>query len=88
MYPLKNLEYDADNQRVFIVSGSGQLYIFTLTEKPPKLVKDVETGSKGILRDLCIDHVRNYIFTCNSTKECRWDGWNDIGTRNWQTRKR
>eukprot|EP00826_Nyctotherus_ovalis_P036083 TRINITY_DN3170_c0_g1_i14.p1 TRINITY_DN3170_c0_g1~~TRINITY_DN3170_c0_g1_i14.p1 ORF type:complete len:266 (+),score=83.40 TRINITY_DN3170_c0_g1_i14:989-1786(+) len=62
--PLKNLEYDEENQRVFIISGSGQLFIYSLAEKPPKLVRESETGSKDVLRDLSVDYMRNYIFTC------------------------
>ena len=66
MTPLKGLQYDPENQRIFIINGAGILYIYTLTEKPPKLIKAVETGSNGVLRDLCIEYGRGYIFTCKS----------------------
>jgi hypothetical protein len=87
MSQLKNLQYDAENQRVFIITGAGQLFIYTLTEKPPKLVKDSETGSKGVLRDLCIDYVRSYIFICKSLKKFRCNGWDDISIGDRQTRE-
>lgn len=80
MAPLKNLEYDEENQRVFILSGSGQLFIYSLTEKPPKLVRESETGSKSVLRDLSVDYVRNYIFTCTPAHKHRRDGRDDICT--------
>ncbi len=46
------------------MNGSGTLFIYSLADKPPKLVKQVETGSAGILRDIAIDYARGYIFTC------------------------
>ena len=64
--PLKGLHYDPENQRVFILNATGSIFIYTLAEKPPKLVKQVETGSNGMLRDICIDYSRGYIFTCIS----------------------
>ena len=65
--PLKGFIYDAENQRVFILSGAGSVFIYTLAEKPPKLIKQVETGSAAVLRDIAIDYTRGYIFTCITT---------------------
>jgi hypothetical protein len=69
MAPLKGLEYDPDNQRVFILNDTGAVFIYTLAEKPPKLVKQVDTGSTTTLRGLSIDYARNYIFTCTDAAQ-------------------
>jgi len=88
MTQLKNLQYDQENQRAFVITAAGQLFIYSLSERPPKLIKESETGSKGILRDLCIDYVRGYIFTCKVTKKFRRNGRDDISIRNRQARER
>ena len=78
--PLKGLEYDAENQRVFILNDAGSVFIYTVAEKPPKLVKQVDTGSPSTLRGLSIDYARNYIFTCKQQWPiiCRCSGRSDI----------
>ena len=87
---LQALEYDIENQRAFILNSTGSLFIYSLAEKPPKLVKQVNTGSAGVLRDLAIDYGGGYIFTCISTVKDldRCDGWNDFSIRDWKSRKR
>ena len=68
MAALKGLEFDAENQRVFILNDTGAVFIYTLAEKPPKLVKQIDTGSTATLRGLTIDYSRNYIFTCTTSR--------------------
>ena len=82
-------EYDPENQRVFILNGTGSLFIYSLAEKPPKLVKQVDTGSTGILRDLSIDYGRGYIFTCIKllSDSYRRYGWNGLCAGNRKARK-
>ena len=60
-----NLEFDGENQRIFLTNENGELSIYSLYTFPPVLVRNLQTSSLSSIRAFHIDHKNNYIFTGN-----------------------
>ncbi len=60
---LKNLVIDKPNSRIFITSGDGMIYIYSMESHPPKQLVCVSTFSKSVIRGLFINFKKGYLFT-------------------------
>lgn len=90
-FPLKNFHYEPENKRLLIINGNGEIFIYSLAEAMPVLIKQVETGSDGVLRDICVDPLTNRIYTCtilNYQQVDRCNGWNRFNAGHRKARER
>ena len=60
-----NLEYDAENQRLFLTNETGEISIFSASSFPPIMVRNLQTSSLSSIRAFHIDTKNKYIFTGN-----------------------
>jgi len=60
-----NLEYDKENQRIFLTNEVGELSIFSTMNFPPFLLRNMQTSSLSSIRAFHIDNKNGYIFTGN-----------------------
>ena len=60
---LKNLVIDKPNSRLFLTSGDGQIYIYSMETHPPKQLVCVSTFSRSVIRGLFINFKKGYLFT-------------------------
>ena len=60
-----NLEFESENQRIFLTNENGELSVYSLFTFPPVLVRNMQTSSLSSIRAFHIDHKNNYIFTGN-----------------------
>lgn len=57
------LEYDQNNNRIFLTDEGGCVSVYMTNTYPPSLVKLVQTHTKHVIRGLNIDYKKLYIFT-------------------------
>ena len=60
-----NLEYDSENQRLFLTNETGEISIFSASSFPPIMVRNLQTSSLSSIRAFHIDTKNKYIFTGN-----------------------
>jgi len=63
--PLTCLCGDRDNRRVFMSNKAGQVFIYDISTKTPKLIHTIQAHTKGSIRGLYFDTYKNYLFTAN-----------------------
>jgi WD40 repeat protein len=58
---------DKDNKRVFISNRGGQVFIYDIAQKEPKIIHTIQvhTSKSATIRGLYFDHYKNYLFTAN-----------------------
>jgi len=61
---LTALEYDSENKRLLVLNASGEVFIFSVIDKAPKVVKQLALGSNQLLRGIHADIEHNFLFTC------------------------
>lgn len=62
-HQLTCLEFDRETNRLFVLNGAGELFIYSIVDKTPTLIRKFAMGSETVLRGLAIDFMRNYLFT-------------------------
>ena len=60
-----NLEFDGENQRIFLTNETGEISIFSAASFPPLMVRNLQTSSLSSIRAFHIDVKNKYIFTGN-----------------------
>ena len=60
-----NLEFDKENQRLFLTNETGEINIYSTTSFPPLLVRNLQTSSLSSIRAFHIDTKNGYVFTGN-----------------------
>jgi len=56
---------DKENKRLFISNRNGQVFIYDISPKTPVLLHTVQAHSKGTIRSVYFDNIKNYMITSN-----------------------
>ena len=63
---LTGLKVDPETRRAFLTNRNGQLFIYDIQQKEPKLIHQYQAHPKNsAIRGLHFDMLRNYFFTSN-----------------------